>query len=523
MSVSIRLVLSSKMSSFIDLARKTNNDVISQHLTRLPSYFWIIAVLCSLLLICLSINKASTFPFTHDESLSFAIFTSQPSWAKSANNHVLNTRLMEITSRLFGSTEVSLRLPNIIALGIYLTFTLLILKRLQNTLLRFAGFILIHLNLYCFDFFSLARGYGLALAFTSSSLYLLILFYENRQQYSFSLYMLMSSGLAAVAVLSNFAFINYYLSLLTVTVVMFLFDFRFDAKKIISNIKFLGYLLINGIFVSTFVVILFDLQRRGELYFGGKEGFFKDTIGSLVKVSFYSVPHSPGVELFVKNVVVALYVVFSIAWVGFLIKRRTNNLFVLFSSLLLCVSLLPVAQHLLFQSLFPVERASLFYIPLFMFVLLFGLNSILGALRNLSWKILILSIPVGMAIFTANHFYRGFKLTYCYSWGYDARNKDVLDIVNIDRKEHFNDAKSVKMAVNWLMEPSLNYYRITRNYFWLDPLTRDPVEREKNNYVYVTKKEIAGWPVKSFDVLAYFSDTNTILLRMHGERSLNPK
>lgn len=496
--------------------RKTIKNVTPEFLTQSSRYCWVAMVLCSLLLIFLSIYKAKTFPFTHDESLSFAIFTWQPSWAESANNHVLNTSLMQITSALFGNSEVSLRLPNILALGIYLAFTLLIIKRLQSMLLRLAGFVLVNLNLYCFDFFSLARGYGLALAFTSSSLYVLVLFFENRRQSSFYVYMFMSSVIGAIAVLSNFAFINYYLSLLTVTILLLLFDFRWQIKKMFCNIKFHFYFIINGIFTSFFVIKLLDLQHRGELYFGGKEGFFKDTIGSLVKVSFYSMPHSPAVELFVKNIILAFYVVFSIALVGCLIKRKTDNLFVLFSSLLLCVSLLPVAQHLFFQSLFPIERAALFYIPLFMFASLFALNTIHDTLQNHSSKYLVLFFPLGLATLMGMHFSRGFKLDYCYSWNYDAHNKDVLDLINLDRQFYFKDNESIKMANNWLMEPSLNYYRITRGYVWLEPLTRGPVEREKNNYIYLTTNEIVGWPEMSYDVMASYFDTNTILLRIRN-------
>ncbi len=130
--------------------------------------------LCSAGLLLSSIHRAATTPFTIDESLSFAIFTWDPSWGEKANNHWLNTMLMRWCSRLLDDSEISLRLPNVLAHAVYLLSTLGLIGLVRPPALRMAGFVLFALNLFVLDFFSLARGYGLGMAAEAVSLYLLV-------------------------------------------------------------------------------------------------------------------------------------------------------------------------------------------------------------------------------------------------------------------------------------------------------------------------------------------------------------
>src|SRR5205085_1395777 len=122
-----------------------------------------------------TVYRAATYPFTHDEALTYAGFTSEPFWAGDANNHLLNTWLMRACAVAFGTSELSLRLPNVLAFLLYLTCAMLLLERIDSTLTRVAGFVLLAMNPFVLDFFALARGYGLAMAFLLASLYLLLL------------------------------------------------------------------------------------------------------------------------------------------------------------------------------------------------------------------------------------------------------------------------------------------------------------------------------------------------------------
>jgi hypothetical protein len=165
-------------------------------------------------LLASSIYRAATGPFTIDESLSFAIFSWDPSWGAKANNHLLNTWLMQWCSRLFGNSELALRLPNVLAHGVYLGCALALVRRVRSAGLQIVGFVLLNLNLFLLDFFSLARGYGLALAFELLSLYWVVRGFTEEPRWNLGKYPYLSISAASLAVLANFSFLDYYLPLL---------------------------------------------------------------------------------------------------------------------------------------------------------------------------------------------------------------------------------------------------------------------------------------------------------------------
>src|SRR5262245_39540278 len=80
---------------------------------------WFVLIISSLALLGVSIYRA-TLPFGYDESQSFASFTGRPELLRGAGHHPLNTALMRWCSRLFGNSEFALRLPNVVAHGLYL-------------------------------------------------------------------------------------------------------------------------------------------------------------------------------------------------------------------------------------------------------------------------------------------------------------------------------------------------------------------------------------------------------------------
>jgi len=151
-----------------------------------------------------------------------------------------------------------------------------------------------------------------------------------------------------------------------------------------------------------------------------------------------------------------------------------------------------------------------------------GLLSTLDWLARLSsrrWEILVvLLLPVTIAAVLSWHFYRSFNTHVCYNWAFDGHNKEILKLINRDRERNF-PGRIVNLGNSWLLEPSLNFYRVTRNYTWLAPVTRMPISDTKNDYIYEFMSEVKDIPVDHHILLAYYPDTHTILLRVahaHG-------
>ena len=115
---------------------------------------WALLLASSAVLLASSIYRAASFPFTGDESLTFAGFSWEPIWSGDVNNHLLNTWLMRLCSAALGNSELSLRIPNLMAHAVYLASALALLKRFAQPVLVAAGFVLLTSILFCSTFSS---------------------------------------------------------------------------------------------------------------------------------------------------------------------------------------------------------------------------------------------------------------------------------------------------------------------------------------------------------------------------------
>ncbi|MCK4406803.1 MAG: hypothetical protein KAV44_03940, partial [Bacteroidales bacterium] len=73
-------------------------------------------------------------------------------------------------------------------------------------------------------------------------------------------------------------------------------------------------------------------------------------------------------------------------------------------------------------------------------------------------------------------------------WKYDAQtNEMIVDLekeVNQSQKEN----QTVKLGINWLFEPTINFYRKTKNLKWLNKVNRDGFE-DNFDYYYIMEED----------------------------------
>jgi uncharacterized membrane protein len=101
----------------------------------------------------------------------------------SANNHLLNTWLMKCSVNLFGESEFALRLPNVLAAGVYFFASGALLEKLFEKRWQIVlAFLVLTLNPFILDFFCVARGYGISLAMMMCGLLQITKYiYENQK------------------------------------------------------------------------------------------------------------------------------------------------------------------------------------------------------------------------------------------------------------------------------------------------------------------------------------------------------
>ena len=130
--------------------------------------------------------RASVLSITHDEALT-VIYQGTKSYldiflykkGNHPNNQLINSLLMRFGIGVFGYKDIVIRIAGLIGGLLYIVWAYKLSRKLfSRTFLFPLSLSLLILNPYVLDFFSLARGYSLALGFLIISL----LFFFNRYE-----------------------------------------------------------------------------------------------------------------------------------------------------------------------------------------------------------------------------------------------------------------------------------------------------------------------------------------------------
>jgi hypothetical protein len=452
-------------------------------------------LLCVLVASCLvlfsyTVYRACNLSFTHDESLSYSIVAYSSLWYFNVNNHPLNTRLMRWCLHWLGDREWALRLPNVMAHAIYLSFGTLLLWELEEASFVVLGFALLNLNPFLLDFFSLARGYGLALGLSMGALYFFKRAWSEVALNRIVLRLTVGLTFAALAALANFTWINCYLALVAgAFLLLFLKRRTFQPERYTLMVSALLFAA-NAWFTWNLVRRVLVLLRKGVLEGGGPNGFFVDTVYSLIRSALYGWKPLDTSIWPLMILIVGIQLVLGMA----AMRRNLRDRQFEFSSLLILVQLLVsaaiVAQHILLRSDYPLDRGALYFMPITALIIAFTGNDIFVAGGSqLRAFLKVASAAVYVAVIF--HFSSTANLTHTYIWTYDADTKTAL--IEMDRL-FAGRGKNLKVGNYWALEPTMNYYRLTRHYDWMSVVTRDPVSAPDNYAVYCFPTDVAALP-----------------------------
>ena len=426
-----------------------------EHKGNVPPLLWQIFVGLSLLLLAGSVFRAVTYPLLHDESLSFAIFTFDPRWGQTANHHLLNTWAMEACARLFGPSEWALRLPILLAHLVYLGAVLALLRRLTHPAIQIFAFVALNLNPFVLDYLFLARGYGIGLAALMAGLVLLSRGFEEEDIARRRRWLLAALGVGAVAVLANFSFLSFYLALHGVVALLY---FPRGARRV--DLKMVVAVLLSGILVVFVYGRIRALASRGELYFGGSQGFFHDTVGSLIEGTLYRVAYPHGLIVAAVVAAAGLFAAAIGAVVWQAVRQRVFTLPLAFAAILTGASLVPILSHAFGQSLLPLDRAALQYVPLAATAFGFALSDWWRA-RPSKW--VARGVP-GCALLLAIAGVAHFAVSYDVAWTHigfnDSNDKIVLSTILQDQRER-GSTTPPRLTVTWNLLPTFTFYQAT--------------------------------------------------------------
>ena len=451
----------------------------------------IVPALIGIFMISFAGYKASIASFTHDESTTYLnfvhldfmdIISFQPA---NTNNHILNTLLMKYSEKMAGSSEFALRFPNLIFLMVYMVFTFLILKQ-SKRLLLIPGFVLMSFNPFLLDFFGLARGYGISIGCMLFALYFLVHYFKNHKKRDVVLFNL---G-ALLASLANFTMLNFYVTGLFAFNLLLFLKTQTTENQRLSLRYFLRENTINFAALLISTTVLFEPVRKLGKYltldFGSKNGI-GDTLTSQVYNTFYNTTISGTTESWLTGfIVLILCINFTLIAINLIHKNprfiQTNKFLIAVGTITVLILAASIVQHYLLGYDYLKDRFALFFYPLIILNFVFLLNYLTNfKLKNTVYAVAFILIP----LFTIN-LITNLNTRYYKDWKYDMDTKEMLLFLETELEK---TNQPVKLGVNWIFEPTTNFYRATRKFDWLEPVSREGISGNED-YFYVLKKEL---------------------------------
>lgn len=297
-----------------------------------------------------------------------------------ANNHFLLSLLAGAFIRLFNSDSMFvMRLGSVLAFPIYFWSLFRLNFLFQQKWNFFAMLMLFSTSAFLIEFFSLARGYGLASAFLVFSLQQTALyFYLGKKRVLLGACMGWLLAVYSSLTLLPFALLGVLLLLL------------FTLKR--RFFIWLVPILLSAAALAYFVQYSFLLKELGKLYYGGTDGFFVNTVETL---TFY-LWNCKSVWL---NGVLTLLFCF-IMFVAIRSFWKVKDVFepsFIFSLFLFAGVVSILVQHWLFGVNFPEDRTAIYLVIFFFGALTFAIDEF-TARKGMAFGL----IGIAMAFFLWN-------------------------------------------------------------------------------------------------------------------------
>lgn len=378
------------------------------------SIFKRFALLWSLFLFVYIVLRAVYVPVIHDELVSWQLYMKSGLFLPlegyvDANNHVINSFLGYIASKIFPETAFTIRLANVFSLPLYLFFAFKISKMLESRFLRWLLFVALSSSDFILEFFALGRGYGISQAFLMIALFFGLQFCDSNK-----LKHILYSVVAVFFMLwSNLSLFNFSLILVAYQILVFgIYTKSTTAEKIFLALSILT------LFIPTSLYALY-LKNQGNLYLGEGGSFASNVLHSLGKLIF----NTKGVE---SNIVFGIVSLTIFLTVGVQVSKSlkktilTNQHF--FLTLLFFGNIfLMVAQHHILDVNYPVNRAALSVWFTLIIAFFFSLDAQKALPQAKYTAILFLILPI--------QFLTKINLSYTKLWDYELISPSFYEII----------------------------------------------------------------------------------------------
>lgn len=423
---------------------------------------WISGLLCLALLVYAAV-RADTVSFTYDECYTFLEHVSKDRLYQDrfdqmgGNHHLLNVWLMWLAWKVFGANELVLRLPSLLAFGLYLYASMRIALRAQGLLLAMGVFLLLVLHPYLLDFFALARGYALGHAFLMLALWQGVRYLQDGKQRHALVWAMVFASLSA---LSHVIMINFLLAFGGALGSMLLVGPWQGVRPVWKHL-----VLMAGIGSLGLLIILpnaLGLFNGGSLNFGCAD-FWNCTVRSLAEKLVYHVTYGKAPLVIVEK---ALWCGAGAWLISAVIVWRSGTARAMGPAVLglltlgLCL-LSVVLQQLLFGVPLPETRTALFLLPITAFTVVAAL------LAWPRWRAVAGAAALVGCVPLCILFHDAFNLKYVVEWRSASELRRALEIIAVDHVPLGDTRPAILVRTGFETEGGIPYYMRTRGWHWL--------------------------------------------------------
>ena len=418
-------------------------------------------------LLAVNLYRAMTQSVTPGEAWNYDRFIG-PMWGEAlahfdVNNHVLNTLLVRISTSQFPLTELSLRLPSLLAGAFYLWVVMRLARRWFGDGPQFLAVVgLLTLNPVVVDALSEARGYGMALTCWMWALELLLESVESFSPQKLKL----AAVCLGLSVAATLAFAAPALALLVVFLAWS--NSRAGASSDVAPRResLPGRFLVLIFFLTAFVLLAIPLDRAEWKTLAVGATSLRQTINEITALSLGTSLKVIGA---MARVAVALVALAGAAAALYYRRRRDGALVTLTGASLALTLVFLMAAHRWLHTPFPQEGA-IYLIP---FTTLIVATVILKQ-HNKAVQIAFLAVSVVLlARYVAEFPFRMYTAGNQFS---DART--VAKTLRTNAK-----GGSPRIGVSLAAEPIMSYYRTRYRQGYWQPIKREPPTGTYDFYV----------------------------------------
>jgi hypothetical protein len=415
------------------------------------AFAWLVARAC---IQSITIDEADTY-------LAFVGRSYPSQWEAAANNHVLNSLLMRLSTALFGLSHLSMRLPALVGAAVYIVSALVLVTALTcKRLLRWALLTCLIANPFVMDHLVAARGYSLALGFLMACIAIAAARGGSGDARTVERRCVACSAAAALSFCANFSFAIAAGAVLLLCAAWLAADVR--GWKARARLALASILPGAALAVLIAGSVLLEWAKGGDLVWGATS--LKETLRSAGSASLFR-PNpfllNPLLHSLAMRLGAAMFPALGLAaairlgcmapHVRRLRSRRPVAVACIgggAAALALCV------HYLLFRTLhllLPLDRTAVFLAPL-TFIGVGGLAAVcFGSRADEISGAVCTAVLLAFGIY----FLCCLRLTYFRSWEFDADAKTVYSVL-----ADYNHRQGItRISANWRYVAVLNYYR----------------------------------------------------------------